>query len=181
MSAVGIDLDGVCYDFADSLRTFLEGTHRKYPNPTRWEFYEDWGYSLEEFLDLCHDGVNAGVIFSHGDPFPGVRDALLRLRDAGHTLHVVTDRSFGKGGASEAATRVWLDTHQIPFDSLTFSADKTIVRTDYMIDDKLANYDALHAVGCNVFLLDRPWNQSRTPRDRVTSVSEFADVVLSDD
>ena len=178
MSAVGIDLDGVCYDFADSLRTFLEGTHRKYPNPIRWEFYEDWGYSLEEFLDLCHDGVDAGVIFSHGEPFPGTRDALLRLRAAGHSLHVITDRSFGKGGGSEAATRVWLDTHKIPFDSLTFSPDKTIVRTDYMIEDKLSNYDALRAAGCEVYLLDRPWNHDDGTRLRVHSLDQFANEVI---
>lgn len=177
MSRVGVDLDGVCYDFADSLRTFLEGTHRKYPEPTRWEFYEDWGFTLPEFIELCHEGVNAGVIFTEGDPFPGTVEALTRLHSAGHTIHIVTDRSFGSAGGSEAATRLWLDGHKIPFDSLTFTSDKTIVRADYFIDDKLQNYDELFAAGVEVYLFDRPWNQHPTPRDRVSSLAEFVEKV----
>lgn len=178
MSRVGIDLDGVCYDFGDSLRHYLWGWCRRdeatMPEPTRWEFYEDWGLDLKQFLQACHAGVDAGVIFTWGDPFPGVREALSALHSAGHTLHVVTDRSFGSNGNAERATRAWLDRYKLPFDSLTFSSDKTIVRADYFIDDKLQNYDELHAAGVEVYLLDQPWNQDRwTPRDRVFSLAEF--------
>lgn len=182
MARIGIDLDGVCYDFGGSLREYLRRFHdwdeARCPAATRWEFYEDWGLSLQEFIRHCHEGVNAGVIFSHGDPYHGTRRALLSLREAGHTLHVVTDRSFGSSGASEAATRTWLDRHAIPFDALTFSADKTVARVDWMIDDKLANYDALDATGVNVWLLDRPWNQDITRRRRrVTTLHHFVERV----
>lgn len=182
MARVGIDLDGVCYDFAASLRRYLWGWHRfeesACPEPTRWEFYEDWGLSLKDFLRMCHEGVDAGVIFTWGNPFPGVTEALSALRRAGHTLHVVTDRSFGSNGRSEAATRSWLDRHRLPFDSITFTSDKTVVRADYFIDDKIENYDALHAAGVEVYLFDRPWNQANGhPRDRVSSFAEFVEKV----
>lgn len=181
MSRVGVDLDGVCYDFAASLRYFLcataARTPEECPEATRWEFYEDWGYSLSEFLEWCRLGTEAGVIFTHGEPYPGTVAALETLAHRGHTLHVITDRSFGSNGASERATRAWLDRHELPFHSLTFSPDKTIVRTDYMIDDKLANYDALDAAGTKVFLLDRPWNQDDGTRRRVASLAEFVEVV----
>lgn len=181
MSRVGVDLDGVCYDFSASVREYLThiGWAHSCPEPTRWEFYEDWGLSLGGFLDICHDGVDAGVIFSYGDPYPRVREALRLIRAKGHTIHIVTDRSFGTNGASEAATRSWLDRHDLPFDSLTFSADKTVVRLDAMVDDKLANYDALDKAGVDVRLLTRAWNRADdfVPRQRVLDLLHFAEVV----
>lgn len=183
---VGIDLDGVVYDFADSLREYLLHAGLRdaadMPEPLRWEFYEDWGYSVEEFLDHCHAGVDAGFVFRHGRPFPGVLEAFQRIRAAGHTIHIVTDRSFGTvAGGSQAATSEWLQAHGLFYDSLTFTADKTIVCVDTMVDDKLANYDALKAVGVAVYLLTRPWNKTSEPdeRHRVLDLLHYAEVVCN--
>lgn len=176
---VGIDLDGVCYDFSASVRAYLDtlGGLPHYPAVTRWEFYEDWGLDLAGFLDVCHDGVDAGVIFTHGEPYPNTAEAFARIKAAGHSIHVITDRSFGKGGASEAATRAWLDCHGLPFDSLTFSADKTVVRIDTMVDDKPDNYHALEAVGVDARLLSRPWNMHVPNAKRVLDLLHFAEVI----
>lgn len=178
---VGVDLDGVCYDFEESFRYYLWDFERfdyeDMPPSTRWEFYEDWGMDAKQFVDYCHAGVDAGVIFSHGRPFPGTREALEALKDHGHTIHIVTDRSFGSNGRSEGATRAWLDQYKLPFDSLTFSPDKTVVRTDVFVDDKLQNYDALVHAGTRAYLFDRPWNQHPLPRKRVRSLAEFVEVV----
>lgn len=183
MARVGIDLDGVCYDFAASLREFLTSSGIRFkhqcPDALRWEFYEDWGITLSEFLTHCHRGVEAGIVFTHGDPYPGVREAFQRIKAAGHSIHIVTDRSFGREGVSERATRAWLDRHDLPFDSLTFTADKTIVRLDHMVDDKLANYDALEAAGVDVHLLKRPWNRDDKPRKTVLDLLHFAEVVAA--
>lgn len=181
---IGIDLDGVCYDFAASFRQYLihAGVRFRHqcPDATRWEFYEDWGFTLDQFLTHCHRGVEAGVIFTHGDPYPNTRAAFDLIRSAGHSIHIVTDRSFGRNGASEAATRAWLDSHGLRFDSLTFTPDKTVVRLDAMVDDKLANYDALDAAGVDVRLLTRPWNQTDgCTRRRVLDLLHFAEVVAA--
>lgn len=177
---VGIDLDGVCYDFTESFRQYLT-VYRGYDpapftEPTRWEFYEDWGFSLEEFVALCDDGVDDGIIFSEGDPFPGTREALERMKADGHTLHIVTDRSFGRPGESEYATRAWLDHHGLPFDSLTFSRDKTVVRLDIMVDDRPKNYDELIAAGVEAWLQDRLHNRKHRAW-RVKDLTEFAEFV----
>lgn len=180
---VGIDLDGVCYNFSASVREYLcnvAGTHAvtRCPEPTRWEFYEDWGLSLGEFIDVCNAGVDQQIIFTHGEPYQGVTEAFHLIRSAGHTIHVVTDRSFGTNGASEAATRAWLDRYGLRFDSLTFAADKTVVRLDVMVDDKLGNYDSLEAAGVEAYLLSRAWNQhDTTPRRRVLDLLHFAEAI----
>jgi 5'(3')-deoxyribonucleotidase len=179
---VGIDLDGVCYDFSASLREYLRESginpDGELADATRWEFYEDWGYTLDEFLEHCHAGVDAGYVFRHGRPYANTREAFDVIRAAGHTIHIVTDRSFGTvGGASQAATSEWLRAYGLSYDSLTFTADKTVVRLDTMVDDKLANYDALEAAGVAVYLLTRPWNKQEDDRHRVLDLLHYAEVI----
>lgn len=181
MARVGVDLDGVLYDFPGSMRAFLtEGLYDRpedlFPEPTRWEFYEDWGYSQDEFHQLVLQGCTAGVVFTHGDPYPGTVEALRRLVDAGHTIHIVTHRP----AYAHTATKEWLWAHDIPYDTLTFSGDKTSVPTDYFIDDKPENYHALVPTTTRVMLMGRPWNQGVAAR-RAESMDHFVDAVLGNE
>jgi hypothetical protein len=181
---VGIDLDGVCFDFAASLRRYLVASKKDADltiqpgEPSRWEFYLDWGLEEWEFIDVCNDGVDAGYIFSGGyiDMAPS---AINFIRSLGHSIHIVTDRQFGQyPETSHKATKNWLWEHDIEYDTLTFSADKTCVKTDMFIDDKLSNYDALVAAGVDCYLVDRPWNQDPgDDRKRLKSIQEYATII----
>lgn len=184
MSRVGIDLDGVLYDFDFAFRSYLIDTHGWRPDwctaVTRWEFYEDWGISLAGFKRVCHQAADAGRLWNEGPPMDRrtAIPALRGLKEAGHSLHVITHRGFGTHpSASHVATAKWLGEYDIPYDTLTFSGDKTIVKTDWMIEDNADNYSALKKSGCNAVLIDRPWNQHVEDAVRVTSVSEFAELV----
>jgi 5'(3')-deoxyribonucleotidase len=178
---VGVDLDGVCFDFEDSLKRYLKDhrPHLRIPHGQVqvWEFYTEWGLDLKEFIQACHDGVDLGYVF-RGPVRRGAPAAIRRIKDAGHSIHIVTDRQFGsKPENSHQATREWLAEHEIPYDTLTFSADKTVIPTDMFVDDKLENYDALDAVGTEVWLVSRPWNRADDDRRRVRSIREFASKV----
>lgn len=187
---IGLDLDGVCYDFVASVRRYLvtQGHDaRKLADAQRWEFFTDWGLSIDEFLDACHDGVDADIVFATGDPFPGTAEAVSRILSAGHEVHIVTDRSFGRqlnaagvpGDRSREHTVTWLAGAGIDYTSLTISADKTVVPTDLFIEDRDKNYYALDAAGVDVWLIDRPWNQHVNTNRRVATLHDFADVVLA--
>lgn len=183
MARVGWDLDGVEYDFAESVRRAVKHFGMDLPlcygEPSDWYFYRPWGLSDAEFVDLCHRGADAGIIFA-GERRPNGLEAMARLRDAGHSIHIITDRSFGSHPAvSEKLTRLFLEEHGYQYDSLTFSADKTVVPTDFFIEDKIQNYDALDAVGCEVYLINRPWNLEDDNRRRVNFHVEFVQKVLS--
>lgn len=183
---VGIDLDGVCYDFAASVREYLCNTVGSHDpdmcgEPSRWEFYEDWGLDLPAFLDAFHAGVDAGVVFTHGEPYPNVAEAFARIKVNGHSIHIVTDRAMGEPGASEAATAAWLNRHGLTFDSLTFTADKTAVRLDVMVDDKPSNYEALDAAGVEVYMLTRAWNKHVPNARRVLDLLHYAEVICAHD
>jgi hypothetical protein len=162
---IGVDLDGVVYDFARALRFYIHLTTGRpladMPIPvSRWEFYEDWGYTLAEFLALFNAGVNSGVIFSVGRPFEGVGDGLRTLLADGHRIRIVTDRAAnGNPGVAEAATRRYLVEHDLRYTSLTLSPDKTSVDTDVFIDDRDKNLWALRDHGTTIVVRDHAYNR----------------------
>lgn len=187
MARVGVDLDGVLYDFGAAFRDYMISEHSWKPEwcvlPKRWEFYEDWGISLAGFKRLCHDAADKGVLWNKSGPIMGWSDveALCELRDAGHTIHIVTHRGFGSHrSASHEATARWLGQFKVPYDTLTFSGDKTIIKTDFFIEDNVDNYLALEKAGCRSVLITRPWNEHLGDAVRVSSVACFVDLVLGE-
>lgn len=196
MARVGIDLDGVCYDFAASLRQYVHQSYgtpgpdravnatdctncmKGHPDPWRWEFYLDWEWSEATFKRWVRDGVDEGVVFLWGPALPGTKDAFVNLDDAGHEVVVVTDRVGLGGPNARKNTEMWLLKEGLSYHELHYQADKTLVDLDYHLDDKLENYDALDAAGVKVYLWDRPWNQDDDKeRRRVSSWDEFLEQV----
>jgi hypothetical protein len=182
---VGFDLDGVVYDFRRAMSDYLLSTGRLHcrledalPD---WDFFIGWGMSLDEYLALYREGVDAGIVLRLGDPLPGSVEATRRLAEAGHSIHIVTDRSIGTArGVSARHTAAWLAEHGFVFDSLTFSSDKTSVATDFFIDDRWENYVARQRVDMDCHLLTRPWNMDFGDDAvcRVASIEEYVDRVL---
>lgn len=178
MSRVGLDLDGVLYPFHTAYRDWLVAnkirTPEECPEPKRWEFYLDWKLTLDEFLIHFTEGVDAGHIFWKGEPFKDAARQVQRLKADGHTVHIVTDRFVGMPGMAASATFNWLEDHFIQYDSVTFSADKTVARTDYFLDDKPANIAALTQAGsCEAYLLCRSWNKDARDLRITSSLSQF--------
>jgi hypothetical protein len=182
---VGLDLDGVVYDFRKALSDFLVASGRRECTLDaalpHWDFFEGWGLNVSEYLDLYREGVDAGQVLRVGEPYAGSVEATERLARAGHTIHIVTDRFIGsEPGISQRHTEAWLEEHQFVYHSLTFSSDKTVVPTDFFIDDRYENYLARVQGGLNCHLLTRPWNADLgdTSTQRVTSLAEFVGLVL---
>jgi FMN phosphatase YigB (HAD superfamily) len=180
MSRVGFDLDGVVYDFraAHSAFEVARGNENCALDlaADHWDYFEGWGMSLDEWLTSYAEGVDAGHVLWMGEPLPGAVEVSKRLKDAGHTIHIVTDRSIGS--EPQRATREWLDSVGFVYDSLDFNKDKTVTPTDIFIEDRLQNADALNEAGTLCYLINRPWNAvTNNRRPRVDSHDEFFDRV----
>ena len=175
---IGIDLDGVTYSFMGALRHYLDSINidisDKPSDVSSWSFHEEWGMTADEWLAHCHNGVDAGVIFLHGGPMDGALEAMLALKEQGHTLHIVTHRTFGTKSVQN--TMEWLQREGVPYDSLTFAGDKTIVATDFFIEDNLDNHQALLAAGVQSYLVDRGYNQGDTV-NRIAGWADFLQAV----
>lgn len=186
--SVGVDLDGCFVWFhrayvAGCRRMGMAMTGNLVESQLRWEFYEDLGHSLDTFVANCHRLADEGLLWDL-PLIPGSKMAWNELADAGYDIHVKTDRSFGDSPAvSRSATLTWLRRHDLRYNTVTFTPDKTTgPRVDLMIEDKLANYDALTAAGVTAVLINRPWNQ--VPGDdrlRVDHLEQFVDLCYTAD
>lgn len=133
----------------------------------------------DEFKQICHDGADAGYIFC-GPTRPGAVGAVNAVAAMGHEIVIITDRQFGSTpSVSHRNTEQWLEQNGIYHDELWFSADKTYVKTDVFVEDKLENYDALLFSGTPTYLINRAWNQvpGGDARNRINDISEYVDAV----
>lgn len=180
---VGFDYDEVlyrwCRAFAHYLHTKEGWAPERTPTPTTWDFQHEWGMAdRDEFLTLAGRAARSGILHTYGDPLPGASEVLSDLLRAGHTIHIITARGEGRNGATRTASAEWLNHHGIPYTTLDFSTDKTIVPTDIYLDDKLSNVDEVTAAGTLGIVMDAPHNQDPTcRRPRVRSLAEYAALV----
>lgn len=158
---IGADLDGVTYRFDDKMRGYLV-EHRGYkakelPEPVRWAHWDVWPLTKREWLTYFADGIEAGYIFSGDatDAYEGALHTLGAWCAEGHEVHVVTHRP----PEAEAITVEWLAAADVPHTSLTFSADKTCVPVDVMLEDNIDNALACAEAGIPVLLFDHTWNR----------------------
>lgn len=179
---VGVDLDEVCYPFIGAFRAWLVDArgHRAEDLPARTRFgvpSREWGFDEEAFLAEFRAAIEAGHLFTAGDPLPGAKEGLCALRTAGHEIVLITARAYEPvRQAIEAATVAWLGEHGLPYDRLVFDHDKTCVRTDVFLDDAVHNYDALEEAGLRPVLYTQPYNVDH-PGVRVDGWPAFVEVV----
>lgn len=171
---IAVDVDGCGYSFVDACKDW----HRGYiehlieslgvdaaneaaawtvENPaTCWDFpLVDWGMKdYETFGKYVRSGVYAKRIFWLGQPDPEWVELLSLLRAEGHRVHLTTNRSVP---GSKAATEAWLTDHDIEYDSLIFTKDKTIVSADLLIEDNIDNILAW-SFDRPVIVWRQPWN-----------------------
>jgi uncharacterized HAD superfamily protein len=134
---------------------------------------EDWWEALGAALDWMYDAP----------PIEGAVDALWRLREAGHRVHLITARGTRLSAICptiQEHTWKWVLDYNVPADSLTFSKDKTVKPTQWFVDDSIDNVLNLAKAGTRTYLLTMPWNAERPWPLRVNTVAEFADIILKE-
>lgn len=171
---LGIDLDGVLFPFDQNFKEYCLKIGEDIPHDAKtetWDFFKSWGMSTERFIEICNQGVDDQFIFLEADPYPDSVETLRELHAQGHTIHIVTHRMFGSRSAHN--TFDWLFEHKVPFESVTFSEDKTFVQVDVLIEDNITN--CVNSLRSNImcFLLKRPWNDEAPELLRLNDWDEF--------
>lgn len=162
---LGVDLDGVCADYADGFRSVVAADRGVDPatlvQPNVWG-YEPWGIDDKEFLRLHKLAVTEKRMFRDLAALPDCADALWRLSDMGVWLRVITHRLYMNWGHAVVVsdTVQWLDENRIPYRDLCFLGDKPQVEADAYIDDAPHNIEALRQAGNTVIVFDQPYNRS---------------------
>lgn len=173
---VGLDLDEVLYPFCDQLETYCKWKEIEYEfDLTKYDFYAP-KWDREHFTAVCKQATEESYLYFEGI-YPDTRECMWELKNAGHSLHLVTNRFLAGGELDKLATLQWLDNYELPYDSLTITKDKTIVPVDIFLDDYIHNYDALRMNNTDAWLMNRPHNQIDDARNRVNTLSDFVNLV----
>ena len=182
---VGFDSDGCIDCFGDGVHETLKAwglgnLWKSGPTPhSYWNFYEDWGWTFAQFKALVDWGVDHGYIFS-GHWRKNAIESVGRVAKMGHQIIIITDRSWGSDPRnSERNTIEAFQRAGIEYDELHFTADKTSVRVDTMVEDKLENYDSLVGNGTPTWLINRAWNrvEGGDMRNRIDDIKDYADAI----
>lgn len=177
---VGIDLDGVLYNFAHEFRMYCSERMGRddLPYPTHWEFYEDWGLDKDTFYRWLNEATQTVQLFNNSLPLPHAIEGWEKLRQLQVRIHVLTHRH----PLAYAQTAEWLLRYGFEPDSLHFGADKRVLKTitkgqAAAIDDYIGYYDDYQSVGIKAFLMTQPWNAERAGVRRVPDLLAFAHAV----
>ena len=180
---VVIDLDGVVYPFADAFKQYcvreLHMNPKQLAYPTRWEFYEDWGMTREEFDAHLIQATIDHDLYATMPPEYNADYAWNVIRELKLTLHVVTCRPK----EAHEQTRKWLDAHNLTPDYLWFPSTtkgrviKEIGRPTIAIDDNVEYYLDMDNAGAMSILRTQPWNTYQVDAVRVPNLRSFAQII----
>jgi hypothetical protein len=187
---VGFDSDGVLDNFSDGVRNAMGALgygHLWKSGPTPksfWNYYEDWSnpdgsrWTFAQFKEVVDWGVDNGYVFT-GHWREGAVEAVQKVADLGHKIIIITDRSFGSSpiNSHRNTIRAYAEAG-ILYDEIHFTADKTSVPVDVMVEDKVENFLALEAAGVETYLITRAWNEDFGPHPRrISCVMDYADII----
>ena len=190
--AAVIDCDGVCYNYVDTLApiaaTHFNRPQADFPPAAVWNFFsEQWKITSDERNALLDYAMAHHGFLSVGVPYDGSLEGIQLLLDNHAVVDIATDMPNEK---SCAARLIWLRAQGLDLDSdtlrVSFTADKGSVALRYRelgyrvvaLDDKIENYLDLESAGAESYLLDQAWNRELQTPSRVSSVLEFATIVL---
>ena len=177
---VGIDLDGVLYDFAGVFHEFVQNRSGiTLPKPAKWDFYKDWGMTDKDFDVLLVEAIDNMRIFNSVAPMANSIEGWNLLKAHDIKIHVLTHR----GHLAYGQTVQWLSKYGLIPDSLHFGDNKTILSTIAKdecaaIDDYPLYYDRYEKANILSFLRTQPWNGEKYAR-RVDDLLDFAEKIVT--
>jgi hypothetical protein len=154
-----IDIDNTLWQFCDAFYLELIKINRDFPTPDRWSSSGFWTEYCSE-----SDFMNS-INFIHYNqeseayrPYPEAKTFLSTLMKEGFHIILASHRLTD----TMQPTENWLKKHELPYDEIHLSSDKTILfnRTDVVVDDiphTLKKAVECGALGTGLLF---PWNQA---------------------
>lgn len=181
----GVDIDDVIYPWYYRAHELCveAGLVSAEILPTTWYPYEEYGVTLQEWIDVLGDATISGELY-FGNPIEGAVEALRDLEQAGVRIEYITARgSMAHADLIKSQTREWVDSW-LPEGGLHFSQRgawskpqiATALGVTHFIDDTAHNVadmvsDAPHI---RTYLQERPWNADYPHALRVKNLAEFS-------
>ena len=154
-----IDIDNTLWQFCDAFHGELKKLHAAFPpieQWTTWDFFRP--YCTEQQFMGAVDAVHARQDSDQYRPYPEAQGFLASLKEQGYRIVIASHRRKEMRGPTER----WLRKHELVFDELHLSFDKSVLFTDaaVVVDDAphtLEKAVAHKAIGAG---LRFPWNRA---------------------
>jgi hypothetical protein len=154
-----IDIDNTLWQFCDAFYLELKKINANFPTPDKWSvfnFYED--YCTDEEFFAAISAVHNKQDSDQYQPYPEARPFLSSLREQGFDIIIASHRKSD----TRPQTERWLARHELPYDELNLSFDKTALfdRADVLVDDSPQTLDKAVKSGVLAAGLLFPWNRA---------------------
>jgi len=170
---VGLDLDGVVYNFMDDFTKFI-GKYHKNLRKDKYNF----GLSQKEINNHLED-------FAESRPYLWIpmekkaKKNILRLSNK-MDFYIITFRGWAKNGIKDTIDRLRED--QISYKEIAFSDNKAFYSRkwglDYFIEDNLEYAKRISKESNTITLLiDKPYNRQPIKKERIVRVKSLKDII----
>jgi hypothetical protein len=172
-----IDIDNTLWHFCDALYGRLKNINRAMPAPhdwIEWDFWENY-CSKEEFLGAIDD-IHLNQDDETHLPYPEARDFLSTLKENDFHIIIASHRISESG----KQTNNWLIKHDLVFDELHLSHDKTVLFEEMchvVVDDAPHVLEKAKEKGVISTGLLFPWNMKY--KDKGHRLFKSLDEILS--
>lgn len=154
-----IDIDNTLWQFCDAFSEELKKINRAFPPVeqwTTWDFYAP--YCTEEQFMAAVDAVHVRQDSDEHVPYPEAKRFLQSLTQQGYRVIIASHRRPEMQGPTER----WLRKHELAFDELHLSFDKSVLfdQAAIVVDDAphtLEKAVAHKAIGAGLLF---PWNRA---------------------
>lgn len=158
MRKIIVDIDNTLWDLAPVLYEHIRAAAPSVPLPAEWYKWDFWkGYVSERavygMLRDIHMRQNEFGVYPDAGKF------LTDLRKKGFYIIIASHREKGTINATEG----WLKKHQLPFDEVHLSHDKSVLFDDCwaIVDDSPTTLDKAEEAGIVRAGLKNPWNEKK--------------------
>jgi hypothetical protein len=155
-----IDIDNTLWHFCDVLYERLKRINNAMPTPDywiEWDFWESY-CSKEDFIGAI-ENIHLNQDDNRHLPYPEARDFLATLKR--HDFHIII--ASHRTPESIEQTHRWLVRHELTFDEVHLSYDKTILfekDCHIVVDDAPYILEKAVVKGVTAAGLLFPWNKS---------------------
>lgn len=155
-----VDIDNTLWHFCDVLYKELKILNNAMPPPDHWIDWDFWKRycTLDDFMAAIHRIQMNQDDESHL-PYPGAQNLLQTLKK--HHFHIVI--ASHRTPKSMPQTRRWLTRHDLVFDELHLSNDKTVLFDEtchIVVDDSPVTLQKAVEYGILASGLAFPWNRN---------------------
>ncbi|OPY78248.1 MAG: 5' nucleotidase, deoxy (Pyrimidine), cytosolic type C protein (NT5C) [Syntrophorhabdus sp. PtaU1.Bin153] len=156
MKKIAVDIDNTLWDFSPVFWEKLREINPAIVPPAiwnKWEFWETYVTKKQLYTAIKEIHLQQDCYL----PFDGARTFLASLREKGFYIIIASHRA----PETRAVTAKWLEKHDLVYDELHLSNDKSIIFKDLcaVVDDSPIVLDRARAAGVIRVGLRRPWNK----------------------